>query len=67
MWTTLRRIRGRGRLDLHLLLDKIATRKDELLEKQRDIELTLLELEEVETGARTRIRELDAPVTSEDA
>ena len=43
---------------LQLLLEKIAARRDELLEKQRDIELTLLELDEVEAGARSRIAEL---------
>nr|WP_319382452.1 MerR family DNA-binding transcriptional regulator [uncultured Roseibium sp.] len=43
---------------LRLLLAKIAARREELLEKQRDIELTLLELDEVEAGARTRMSEL---------
>ncbi|GAB4517531.1 MAG: MerR family DNA-binding transcriptional regulator [Roseibium sp.] len=52
---------------LRLLLDKIAARRDELLEKQRDIELTLLELDEVEAGARGRMAELRAGATSEDA
>ncbi|WP_298820319.1 MerR family DNA-binding transcriptional regulator [uncultured Roseibium sp.] len=52
---------------LRLLLDKIEARREELLEKQRDIELTLLELDEVEAGARTRISELDVNATSEDA
>lgn len=52
---------------LRLLLDKIEARREELLEKQRDIELTLLELDEVEAGARTRISELGAGATSEDA
>ncbi|ASP33110.1 MULTISPECIES: MerR family transcriptional regulator [Stappiaceae] len=45
---------------LRLLLDKIAARRGELLEKQRDIELTLLELDEVEAGAHQRIAELSA-------
>ncbi|WP_434051589.1 MAG: MerR family DNA-binding transcriptional regulator [Roseibium sp.] len=43
---------------LKLLLEKIAARRDELLEKQRDIDLTLLELDEVEAGAKTRMAEL---------
>lgn len=43
---------------LKLLLEKIAARRDELLEKQRDIELTLLELDEVEAGAKSRMAEL---------
>lgn len=43
---------------LKLLLEKIAARRDELLEKQRDIELTLLELDEVEAGAKNRMAEL---------
>jgi len=50
---------------LHLLLDKISARREELLEKQRDIELTLLELDEVEAGAHARIAELGAGVNSE--
>jgi DNA-binding transcriptional MerR regulator len=50
---------------LRLLMEKIAARREELLEKQRDIELTLLELEEVEAGALARMEEL-APVTSEE-
>jgi len=54
---------------LRLLLDKIAARRAELLEKQRDIELTLLELDEVETGAKARMAELGAGAArkSEDA
>ena len=51
---------------LHLLLDRIAARREELLEKQRDIELTLLELDEVEVGARERIAELDKKKRSEE-
>jgi DNA-binding transcriptional MerR regulator len=43
---------------LRLLLDRIAARRAELLEKQRDIELTLLELDEVEAGAKSRMAEL---------
>ncbi|CTQ68598.1 MerR family transcriptional regulator [Roseibium alexandrii] len=50
---------------LRLLMEKIAARREELLEKQRDIELTLLELEEVEAGALGRMEEL-SPVTSEE-
>ncbi|MHA7772451.1 MerR family transcriptional regulator [Roseibium sp. M-1] len=54
---------------LRLLLDKIAARRAELLEKQRDIELTLLELDEVEAGAKARIAELStgSVQTSEEA
>lgn len=51
---------------LRLLLKKIAARREELLEKQRDIELTLLELEEVEAGARTRMAELTPGATQEE-
>jgi len=51
---------------LRLLLEKIAARREELLEKQRDIELTLMELEEVETGARARMAELGPGVAQED-
>ena len=43
---------------LRLLMDKIISRREELLEKQRDIELTLLELDEVEAGAKARMAEL---------
>ncbi|MET1410817.1 MerR family DNA-binding transcriptional regulator [Roseibium sp. HPY-6] len=50
---------------LNLLLEKIDTRREELLEKQRDIELTLLELDEVEEGARVRIAELRGKVREE--
>lgn len=50
---------------LRLLMEKISARREELLEKQRDIELTLLELEEVEAGALARMEEL-APVPSEE-
>lgn len=52
---------------LRLLLGKIAARRAELQEKQRDIELTLLELDEVESGARARMNELGAGVAPEDA
>ncbi|MES0881708.1 MerR family transcriptional regulator [Roseibium sp. SCP14] len=51
---------------LRLLLDKIAARREELLEKQRDIELTLLELEEVEAGAKARMTEIQSHVKSEE-
>ncbi|MCX2722438.1 MerR family transcriptional regulator [Roseibium salinum] len=51
---------------LRLLLDRIAARREELLEKQRDIELTLLELDDVEAGARARISELCADMPSEE-
>ncbi|TYC56290.1 MerR family DNA-binding transcriptional regulator [Rhodobacterales bacterium] len=52
---------------LRLLLGKISARREELLEKQRDIELTLLELDEVENGAKARMAQLGADVASEDA
>nr|MEC9417771.1 MerR family DNA-binding transcriptional regulator [Pseudomonadota bacterium] len=59
---------------LRLLLDRIAARRAELLEKQRDIELTLVELDDVEAGAKARMVELEtgpaqlsgAVTTSED-
>ncbi|MBN8182665.1 MerR family transcriptional regulator [Roseibium aggregatum] len=59
---------------LRLLLDRIAARRAELLEKQRDIELTLVELDDVEAGAKARMVELEtgldqlsgAVATSED-
>ncbi len=51
---------------LRLFLDKIAVRRAELLEKQRDIELTLLELDEVEAGARARMAEIGADAAKED-
>ncbi|MEC9403907.1 MerR family transcriptional regulator [Roseibium aggregatum] len=44
---------------LRLLLDRIAARRAELLEKQRDIELTLVELDDVEAGAKARMVELE--------
>jgi len=52
---------------LRLLLDRIAARRAELLEKQRDIELTLLELDEVEAGAHERMAELSSKTKSEEA
>lgn len=52
---------------LRLLLDRIAARRAELLEKQRDIELTLLELDEVEAGAHARMAELSTGARSEKA
>jgi len=51
---------------LRLLLDRIAARREELLEKQRDIELTLLELDEVEAGAHARMSELGTNMSSEE-
>lgn len=51
---------------LRLLLDKIAARREELLEKQRDIELTLLELDDVEAGARARMAEIGVDMPSEE-
>ncbi|MEM5582506.1 MULTISPECIES: MerR family DNA-binding transcriptional regulator [unclassified Roseibium] len=52
---------------LRLLLDKIAARRSELAEKQRDIELTLLELDEVEAGAMVRMSELAGRTRAEEA
>jgi len=52
---------------LRLLLDRIDARRAELLEKQRDIELTLLELDEVEAGANQRMSELSDGVRTETA
>ncbi|MTI44176.1 transcriptional regulator, MerR family [Roseibium hamelinense] len=43
---------------LRLLMTKIADRRAELLEKRRDIELTLAELDDVEEGCRSRMAEL---------
>lgn len=43
---------------LRLLMEKITARRTELLEKRRDIELTLRELDEVEAGARSRMAEI---------
>ncbi len=45
---------------LLLLVDKIADRRAELMQKQRDIELTLSELNEVEAGCRQRLDALGA-------
>ncbi len=52
---------------LQLLMEKISARREELLEKQRDIELTLLELEEVEAGALARMEELSSTASEEGA
>ena len=43
---------------LGLLLDRIAHRRAELLQKQRDIEETLAELDTVEAGCRARLAAL---------
>ncbi|MBD8890135.1 MerR family transcriptional regulator [Roseibium litorale] len=43
---------------LRLLMEKITARRAELLEKRRDIGLTLKELDEVEAGARARMAEI---------
>ena len=43
---------------LSLLVDKIADRRAELRQKQRDIELTLEELDQVEERCRTRLTQL---------
>lgn len=45
---------------LRHLMQKIADRRAELIEKQQDIALTLVELDEVEAGARTRMDQLEA-------
>ena len=43
---------------LSLLIDKIADRRAELYQKQRDIELTLQELDQVEARCRERLVQL---------
>ena len=43
---------------LQLLVDRIASRRSELLVKRQDIDLTLSELDEVEKGCRARLVEL---------
>ncbi|WP_349357337.1 MerR family DNA-binding transcriptional regulator [Stappia sp.] len=43
---------------LQLLLQRIESRRDELLAKRQDIDLTLSELNEVESGCRARLSEL---------
>ena len=45
---------------LRHLLDRIERRRPELLQKQRDLETTLADLEQVARGCRSRLRELDA-------
>lgn len=44
---------------LNLLLARIAERRADLLEKRRDIELTLAELDAVEQGCHDRLGQLD--------
>ena len=44
---------------LNLLLARIAERRADLLEKRRDIELTLSELDVVEQGCHDRLGQLD--------
>lgn len=51
---------------LRLLMERIADRRAELMEKQRDIELTLLELDDVEAGAKARMAELVAALAAEE-
>lgn len=51
---------------LRLLMERIADRRAELMEKQRDIELTLLELDDVEAGAKARMTELGAAFAAEE-
>ncbi|MBA5777960.1 MerR family DNA-binding transcriptional regulator [Stappia sp. F7233] len=43
---------------ISLLLQRIESRRAELLDKRKDIDLTLAELDEVEEGCMARIREL---------
>ena len=43
---------------LHHFLDKIAERRADLAQKQRDIEVTLKELQQVEESCRSRLSEL---------
>ena len=45
---------------LRLLVSKIAERRAELIQKQRDIDLTLAELETVEARCRARLDEMEA-------
>lgn len=46
---------------LHLLMQRIEERRAELLEKRRDIDLTLRELDAVEAGCRARLGQLSDP------
>lgn len=48
---------------LHHLIDRIAARRADLLQKQRDIEVSLAELDEVEQGCRARLSRLAAEET----
>lgn len=50
---------------LRLLMQKITERRAELLDKRRDLEASLKDLEEVELGCRARMRELG--LSAEDA
>lgn len=43
---------------LRVMMEKIAARRAELLEKRKDIEVSLQELDEVEAGCRQRMTEL---------
>ena len=54
---------------LRVMMEKIGARRAELQGKRRDIELTLKELDEVETGCRQRMAELglsDADMIAEE-
>ncbi len=51
---------------LNIMMTKIASRRAELQEKRRDIELTLSELDDVEAGCRQRMQELGMPKRSEE-
>ncbi|MBO6756198.1 MAG: MerR family DNA-binding transcriptional regulator [Roseibium sp.] len=51
---------------LRLLMGKIAARRAELIEKRRDIEVILAELDEVETGARQRMAEIGSSAELEE-
>ncbi|WP_350334659.1 MerR family transcriptional regulator [Coralliovum pocilloporae] len=46
----------RGQLET--LMGRIAQRRDELLRKRRDLDVTLAELDAVETGCRKRLKEM---------
>ncbi|WP_150522836.1 MerR family transcriptional regulator [Roseibium sediminis] len=52
---------------LRLLMQRISNRRAELMEKQRDIELTLAELDEVEAGAKARMEAIGGSFDKEGA
>lgn len=44
---------------LNLLIEKIGERRADLLQKRRDIEITLRDLDDVEAGCRTRLEAME--------